>query len=148
MPHTEALQDRPLLTIAVHARKPPRFSEHLDIADLGRMVLLVMAASTLVVVGGFPMPVALALPIGYALWVAGFKFNRPPGYWSHWLRFQTRPKLWTPVPRALTTPPTYFARRAAAFTPGGHTSTFARRDRIKLTPEQETYFYHTGGPAR
>ena len=148
MPQAETPQDRPLLTIAVHARKSPRFSEHLDIADLGRLILLVMAAATLILLGGFPFPVALALPVGYALWVAAFKFNRPPGYWRHWLRYQTRPKLWTPVPRALTTPPTCFPRRAAAFAARAQRPTFARRKRLELTPEQEAFFYHTGGPLR
>ena len=85
-----------LVRIETQSRKKAKLNRYMDIMDFQILLLsgLVLPFS-LWLLFGLTAFETIWLCIGYILWMSFFKINKPSGYWSHWLSYQMRGKLWT-----------------------------------------------------
>lgn len=86
-------------------RKAPKIGGHLEPIDLAGLILLLAFVPTMgrqfFGANGF---VLLTPGVLYILFLFFFKINKPKGYFSQFMKFHNRSRIWSPAPYKLEEP--------------------------------------------
>lgn len=98
-------QERESIRIEHHANEGARLNQYMDAMDLGALLILIV----FVPIGGKQVfnanAIILAIPgVFYIFWMFFFKINKPRRYFTHWLKFHNRNRLWGSASYAPKTP--------------------------------------------